>query len=254
MKNKYVDFISDKHLIDCIANLHKSYLKAKNNITKKNFYSNKVDTIKLTFDAKINGISEESLIEAEVLRQIDKSINNSIGTFHEQILGGIKGFEVGKLSGFDIKAKDDTLFADIKNKHNTMNSSSAEALFQKLARYADDYKKSKCYWVQILAKGSFEELWSGEINGKEYSHSRVYKISGDKFYALLSGKEDAFLQLYKALPIAIGDYLNTIKVNKDIVENSALNEIKKETKKTKRTILDQITFENYSYYLGFNKL
>lgn len=254
MKNKYVDFISDKHLIDCIANLHKSYLKAKNNITKKNFYSNKVDTIKLTFDAKINGISEENLIEAEVLRQIDKSINNSIGTFHEQILGGIKGFEVGKLSGFDIKAKDDTLFADIKNKHNTMNSSSAEALFQKLARYADDYKKSKCYWVQILAKGSFEELWSGEINGKEYSHSRVYKISGDKFYALLSGKEDAFVQLYKALPIAIGDYLNTIKVNKDVVENSALNEIKKETKKTKRTILDQITFENYSYYLGFDKL
>lgn len=79
-------------------------------------------------------------------------VNNSIGTFHEQILGGIDGFEVGKLSGFDIKAKDESLFADIKNKHNTMNSSSAEALFQKLARYADTYKKSKCYWVQILAK------------------------------------------------------------------------------------------------------
>lgn len=107
-------------------------MKAKNNITKKNFYSNKVDTIKLTFDAKFNGIDEESLIQAEILRQIDKSINNSIGTFHEQILGGIKGFEVRKLSGFDIKAKDDTLFADIKNKHNTMNSSAAEALFQKL--------------------------------------------------------------------------------------------------------------------------
>lgn len=50
-----------------------------------------------------------------------------------------------------------------------MNSSSAEALFQKLARYADTYKKSTCYWVQILAKSSFNELWKGEINGKEYS-------------------------------------------------------------------------------------
>jgi hypothetical protein len=254
MKNKYVDFISDEHFLDCIENLHKAYLKAKNNITKKNFYTNKVDTIKLTFDAKFNNIDEESLIQAEILRQIDKSINNSIGTFHEQILGGINGFEVGNLSGFDIKAKDDTLFADIKNKHNTMNSSSAEALFQKLSRYADTYKKAKCYWVQVLAKSSFCELWKGEINGKEYSHSRVYKISGDQFYALLSGKENALFQLYKNLPIAIKDYLSLVEKNESVKENSALDEIKKETITSKRTILDQVTFENYSYYLGFDKL
>ena len=135
-----------------------------------------------------------------------------------------------------------------------MNSSSAEALFQKLARYADDYKKAKCYWVQILAKNSFNELWKGEINGKEYSHSRVFKISGDQFYSLLSGQDDALFQLYKILPIAINDYLNSIEQDKSTKSNSALDEIKKETKSSKRSILDQITFENYSYYLGFDKL
>ncbi len=254
MENKYVDFISDEHLLNCIGNLHNAYLKAKNNISKKNFYNNKVDTIKLTFDSKFNDIDEESLIESEILRQIDKSINNSIGTFHEQILGGIKGFEIGNLSGFDIKANDDTLFADIKNKHNTMNSSSAESLYQKLARYADTYKKANCYWVQILAKGSFNEKWLGEINGKEYGHSRVFKISGDQFYTLLSGKNDALYQLYKILPIAIKDYLDSINSNKEILENSALDEINLEIITTNRTILDQITFENYSYYLGFDKL
>jgi hypothetical protein len=254
MKNKYVNFISDEHLLTCIGNLHNAYLKAKNNITKKNFYSNKVDTIKLTFDSKFNDIDEEKLIQSEILRQIDKSINNSIGTFHEQILGGIIGFEAGNLSGYDIKATDNTLFADIKNKHNTMNSSAAEALFQKLKRYADDYKQAKCYWVQILAKGSFCELWSGDINGKEYSHSRVYKISGDQFYALLSGKQDAMFQLYKALPSAIKDYLKSVEETEEIAENSALEEIKSKTKTSKRTVLDQITFENYSYYLGFDKL
>lgn len=254
MKNKYLNFITDEHLLSCIANLHNAYLKAKNNITKKNFYSNKVDTIKLTFDAKFNDINEEKLIQSEILRQIDKSINNSIGTFHEQILGGINGYEAGNLSGYDIKATDNTLFADIKNKHNTMNSSAAEALFQKLARYANDYKKAKCYWVQILAKGSFCELWSGDINGKEYSHSRVYKISGDQFYALLSGQEDAMFQLYKALPTAIKDYLKSVEETEEIAENSALEEIKSKTKTSKRTVLDQITFENYSYYLGFDKL
>ena len=254
MANKYVNFISDEHLLKCIENLHKSYLKAKNKISKKSFYANKVDTIKLTFDAKFNEIEEEDLIQSEILRQIDKSINNSIGTFHEQILGGIDGYEVGNLSGFDIKANNDTLFADIKNKHNTMNSSSAEALFQKLARYADDYKKAKCYWVQILAKGSFNELWKGDINGKEYSHSRVFKISGDRFYALLSGQEDALYSLYKALPTAIDDYLKSAEKANGISENSALEEIISETEKSSRSVLDQITFENYSYYLGFDKL
>lgn len=254
MANKYVNFISDEHFLECIKNLHNSYLKAKNNISKKNFYTNKVDTIKLTFDSKFNDIKEEDLIQTEILRQIDKSINNSIGTFHEQILGGIKGFEIGNLSGFDVKAIDNTLFADIKNKHNTMNSSSSEALFQKLARYADTYKNAKCYWVQILAKGSFNESWKGDLNGKEYSHSRVFKISGDQFYSLLSGQNDALLQLYKILPLAISDYLKSIESQFSVKENSALEEITSETEKSSRSILDQITFENYSYYLDFDKL
>lgn len=253
MKNKYVDFITDKHLLNCISNLHKAYLEAKNDISKKKFYNNKIDTIKLTFDTKFNNLDEEALIEAEILRQIDKSINNAIGTFHEEILGGISGFEKGNLSGYDIKAIDNTLFADIKNKHNTMNSSAAESLFQKLQRYVVQYPKAKCYWVQILATSSFNESWEASLNGKTYKHKRVYKISGDQFYKLLSKQDDAFFQLYKALPIAIADFLKTIKKS-EAIANSAISEIKESTSKSKRTILDEITFENFGYYLGFDKL
>jgi predicted P-loop ATPase len=108
--------------------------------------------------------------------------------------------------------------------------------------------------VQILAKRSFNSLWEAEINGKEYSHSRVYKISGDRFYALLSEQDDALFQLYKALPTAIKDYLIAIEKDEKVEENSALNEISTEIEKTKRTVIDQITFENYSYYLGFDRL
>jgi len=128
MLNQYLSYISDEHLLFCIENLHNAYTKAKNDISKKKLYSNKVDTFKLTFDAKFNNLSETQLIENEIARQINKSITNSIGTFHEEILGGIIGYQKGNNSGYDIKADDDTLFADIKNKHNTMNSSSAESL------------------------------------------------------------------------------------------------------------------------------
>ncbi len=135
-----------------------------------------------------------------------------------------------------------------------MNSSAAESLFQKLARYADDNKKAKCYWVQILANGSFCENWKGDINGKEYSHSRVFRISGDRFYTLLTGQDDALFKMYKALPIAISDFLISLDKSKEINGDSAVSEIKNTIENTHRTIMDQITFDNYSYYLGFDKL
>lgn len=253
MKNKYVNFISDQHLLECIANLYNAYSRAKKNISKINFYSNKVDTIKLTFDSKFNSLDEATLIDAEILRQIDKSINNAIGTFHEEILGGISGFERGNLSGYDIKANDNSLFADIKNKHNTMSSSASESLFQKLIKYAEKYPNSKCYWVQILATSSFNKKWEASLNGTLYSHNRVYKISGDEFYKLLSKQDDSFFQLYKCLPQAIEDYLSTIEKTEYNV-NSALLEIKKGTTISQRSILDEITFENFGYYFGFDKL
>lgn len=253
MPQTYLPFVKDDHLIGCIAKLHEAYLSARDNVSKNKLYRNKVDVFKLTFDAKFKDLSEKEIIDNEVFRQIDKSVNNAIGTFHEQLLGGIDGYEVGNMSGYDLKAVDDTLFADIKNKHNTMNSSAAESLFQKLARYADDYKKAKCYWVQVLATKSFHENWVGDINGKEYSHSRVFKISGDQFYALLTGVPDALYQVYQVLPRAIDDYLASI-ASTHHASVSALDEISKAAAEYQRGILNQIASDNFPYYKGFDSL
>lgn len=212
MKNKYVKFISDDHLLDCIGNLHKSYLKAKNNITKKNFYSNKVDTIKLTFDAKFNDIDEESLIQSEILRQIDKSINNSIGTFHEQVLGGIDGFEAGDLNDFNIKAKDDSLFAIFQ--FQEMSKHTADGIFEDLCKQANLYKKSICYVVDFYSNKTYEEKWViGFGEEGTVSNKRVFKISADKFYALLSTEEDALLNLSNQITLILQEenFNDTVK-------------------------------------------
>lgn len=253
LKNKYVDFITDEHLLNCISNLYASYVNAKKEFTKVKFYNNKVDIFKLTFDSKFNGLSEVDLIKLEMSRQIDKSVNNAIGTFHEQVLTGVQGYESGRLVGYDIKANDNSLFAEIKNKHNTMNSSSAESAFQKLARFADDNRQAKCYLVQILSKHSFIKNWESIINGKEYSHSRVFMISGDKFYELLTGDKQAFFKLHKILPVAVNDFLQTIDVA-SLDKNTILSDISDSAKKSNRSILDEITFENFYYYSGFNDL
>lgn len=206
MKNKYVDFISDEHLLTCVENLHKSYLKAKNNVSKRSFYNNKVDTIKLTFDAKFNDINEDDLIQSEILRQIDKSINNSIGTFHEQVLGGIEGFEIGKLSGFDIKASDYTLFAIFGSKDTSQNIS--DAIFEKLASAARIFLKAKIYYVLVDDDSDTNEKWV--IGHEEYSVSqkRVFKISLKEFYAEVAKQENAYEQLCQQIPFAIKSYLS----------------------------------------------
>jgi hypothetical protein len=206
MPNKYVNFISDQHLLKCIENLHLAYTRAKNNISKKSFYSNKVDTIKLSFDAKFNSISEDDLIQSEILRQIEKSINNSIGTFHEEILGGINGYEVGKLSGFDIKAVDNTLFAIFGNKEVSRNVS--DAVFEKLANSARIFLKAKFYYVMIDDNSDTFEKWI--IGNDEYrvSQKRVFKISLKQFYAEVTKNENSFEKLHDVIPNAINDYLS----------------------------------------------
>ena len=188
-KNKYVDFISDEHLLNCIENLYKSYRKAKNKISKKNFYANKVDVFKLTFDAKFNDISEEDLINAEILRQIDKSINNSIGTFHEQILGGVEGFEVGNLSGFDIKAVDNSLFAIFLR--NPVSQLIEYSIFEQLATQANVFRNAQCYLVDFEIQDYYLEKFNTPKGELSTSHKRVFKTSLKSFYDLITNSENA---------------------------------------------------------------
>ncbi|MDP2686365.1 MAG: Eco47II family restriction endonuclease [Aequorivita sp.] len=252
-ENKYVNFVNDEHLLKCISHLYYSYVEAKREITKKKFYKNKIDTIKLTFDSKFNDLTEDEIVDFELSRQIDKSVNNAIGTFHEEVLGGVNGYSSGKHLGYDLKADDNALFAEIKNKHNTMSSSAAESSFQRLARFADNNKLAECFLVQIWAKKSFVKKWAGIINGKEYSHSRVNMISGDKFYEKITGREKALFELYQSLPKAIEDFLKTIDIVKS-QEHTLLADISNSGKKSGREILNEITFENFFYYSGFEQL
>jgi len=253
MANTYVKYITDEHLMYCIGNLINSYLKANISKNKQDFYKNKIDPIKFTFDQKFFGLDEKELIAIEVQRQITKSITNAIGIFHEEVLGGITGYERGVKSKYDIKASDNTLFADLKNKHNTMNSSSAENLYQALQSFANQYPDSRCYWVAIWATQSYHEPWKHKVRNRKYEHKRVFKISGDRFYALLSGHDDALYQLYKVLPKAIDDYLKLHKISYK-TERTAYDEILAEANDSKRSILNQMTLDNFPYYLGFDKL
>lgn len=250
----YVSFISDEDLLRCIKELHQAYEKCKRNSTVTKFYSNKVDPIKFQFDMAFNEIDEEAYIKSEIARQDDKTISNAIGVFQQSLLGCIAGInDLGVGNGCDISNAAGTIFAEIKNKHNTMNSSSAEATFQKLQAVADSHPNATCYLVQIIAKYSIDELWEGSFNHKYYSHPRVRIISGDKFYALLTGIPDAFYQLCEAIPKAIQDYLNSIAISSVGGKKpvSVYSQLAAKAQKNGRTLLEQIMSDNFSTYNDF---
>ena len=56
-------------------------------------YKNIVDPFSALFDASYQGISLSQWLELEKTRQIQKTFQNEIGSFHQQILGSIDGWE-----------------------------------------------------------------------------------------------------------------------------------------------------------------
>ena len=210
----YVSFIDDQKLLAAIAKLYQAYEQAFASKSLKELNKNIIDPFKFQFDtAFIHEGKAEKTFNNEVFRQSDKSISNAIGLFHQQLLGSIDGFAESPSLPCDVKNDADTIFAEVKNKHNTMNVRSAAGVYDELASLAKSYPKAMCYLVEIVAKKSLDEIWSVTINQTEQRHKRIHVISADRFYALATGRENALHELVEALPQAISDFLSTKKAD-----------------------------------------
>ena len=82
MRNYNLGFISDEAIFSHIKSTVQQYRRS---IDLSEFNKNLIDPIKLTFDSKIYGQSIRQTIESECIRQIDKSNNNCIGYFHQNL-------------------------------------------------------------------------------------------------------------------------------------------------------------------------
>ncbi|RRC99455.1 Eco47II family restriction endonuclease [Prevotella sp. OH937_COT-195] len=211
MRNYNLGFMSDKDIYEHVKNTVLQYRKS---INLKEFNKNIIDPIKLTFDSKIYGYSIAQAIEAECIRQIDKSNNNKIGYFHQYLFkyaGG--GWEVpdnGEEGGFDVMNEEKCIYAELKNKHNTMNSASATATYLKmLDRIMRSGNRATCYLVETIARRSQDVVWETTViqNGhrERYNWPGIHRISMDKFYEIVFGDKYAFFKLCKNLPDILDD-------------------------------------------------
>jgi len=204
MKKYELTFLTDAELFDHVKQTVEKY---RFHINLNEFNRNLIDPIKLTFDAKVYGKSLEEIIEAEAIRQIDKSNTNHIGYFHQNIFKYIgQGWEVPQ-AGYDIINTSRKIFVEMKNKHNTMNSSSAQKTYIKMQDTILRDDEATCYLVEVIAKKSQDIAWAISLNSEPFSNKNIRRVSIDKFYEIVTGQPTAFRELCEVMPMVINDVI-----------------------------------------------
>jgi hypothetical protein len=209
-RNKYVDFVSDEHFLECVKWVCDSYPEKSNEVDIGALQRNIIDPFKMMFDIVNGGLSVEDWIKHETVRQADKTINNRIGDFHQKLLGGVKGWTnlgTGDESKVDLKKNDDSIFIELKNKFNTVNSDSLSKVRDKLEGAISAHPKATAFWAYIIERdgSSGESPWVylGRNNPK------IKKIWGSNVYQLVTGDKQALEKVWKVLPTAISDVLGS---------------------------------------------
>lgn len=133
--NKFVDFVSDEDFLECVRKVVEAYQSLDENVTPTSILKeskNTIDEFKTIFDVCVNQISFDEWLKFELTRQQDKTINNKIGEFHQELLGKVDGWidlGIGDETEIDLKKEDNAVFIELKNKYNTMNSCDEPRVF-----------------------------------------------------------------------------------------------------------------------------
>ena len=224
MGNAYVSFVSDTDFVECVKWVCEAYPTGLERIDLEFLVKTSVDPFKMLFDMGNGSFGTKTWIENEKIRQTDKTVNNRIGDFHQMLLGKVDGWEnlgVGHTTGVDLKKDDNTIFVELKNKYNTMNSSSQSKCFDKLQDITVKFPKVRAYWAYIVSKdgSSGEKMWEYNRQDEHFKDDRIRVIWGKNVYELVTGNPNSLEETWRALPKAIGKFLDSeMKFNRQDLE------------------------------------
>jgi len=209
-KNSYVDFVSDNYFEKCVKHVCDSFSALVQNIDVGELQKNGIDPFKMTFDMMNLRIDFDAWLKKEDSRQKDKTVNNTIGEFHQMLLGGVKGWRdlgTGDESHLDLQKNDDSIFMELKNRENTVNADSLAGVRKKLVTANKRFPNAQCYWGYIVAKNGKSEEKEWIYDGKK--NNMIKRISGTKVYEIVTGDVNALENVWGALPGAIRKVCDT---------------------------------------------
>ena len=246
-----LNFITRDNLKEHIKNTISTYEKTLDGIDLEKFNSNIVDPIKMVFDSKVYRKSFEEVIKDELVRQRDKTNSNAIGYFHQNMFKYIKKCEVPK-EGFDvIFCQDDNtkIYVEMKNKHNTMNSSSSQKTYMRMLNKIVNDSNAICFLVEVIAKNSQNIVWKVSVDGERVENQKIRRVSIDKFYEIVTGDREAFWKIFTILPNMIDEI---IEENRELQVGT--DTVISELRRKNPDLLKSLYLLAFSEYEGFNKM
>lgn len=246
-----LNFISKEDLKEHIKNTIATYEKTLDGIDLVKFNTNIVDPIKMVFDSKVYRKDFEEVVKDELVRQRDKTNTNAIGYFHQNMFKYIKNCEVPK-EGFDVivsMKNGNKIYVEMKNKHNTMNSSSTQKTYMRMQNKIASNSKVECFLVEVIAKNSQNIEWKVTVDGEKLENKRIRRVSIDKFYEIVTGDNEAFYKICMVLPKLIDEIIDE---NKELQVGS--DTVIDELYDKNPDLLKALYLLAFKEYEGFNKI
>lgn len=259
-----LSFISEEDFTNHVKATIEKYGEKLKSFDLKRFNKNIIDPVKLIFDKTVYQASWEEIVSNEIFRQRDKSNNNDIGYFHQRIFQYIDKCRVpdnGKEGGWDVIFENpdsieipsagtvSKVYVEMKNKHNTMNSASAGKTFIKMQNQLLTDDDCACFLVEAIAQRSQNIKWETTVDKHKVGHKLIRRVSLDKFYALVTGQEDAFYQMCMVLPDVIQKAVDELG-NSIVPNDTVMQELKELSKQYNFDSVD-LSIAMAVYMLGF---
>ncbi len=208
----YLKFISDKDLCSAVSNVIKIIETAEHDAQIK-LHKNVVDPFSALFHGVTHSISYKEWIEQEKARQTQKTMQNAIGVFHQEILGSVYGWrDLGAEGGLDIENSEMKIIAEVKNKFNTTKGNHKIEIYDaiKAKLKMPKYSNFIGYFVEVIPQGKkkYDKPFTPPDNKTKKcrpTRNKIRVIDGVSFYAMATGRKNALQELFEILPHVIID-------------------------------------------------
>ncbi len=212
-KAQLLSYISNEKLYQCVDEVVSAVKTAKKE-KEDTLYDNVIDPFSALFDSAINKISLSQWLELEKSRQVQKTLQNYVGNFHQSIIGCVDGWEdlgIGQI--VDLRNSRRKILAEIKNKYNTTKGNHKVAIYDDLLIKLNSSINGKeyiAYYVEIIrkTKNGYCKAFTPSDNKthqRRSENSQIKVIDGESFYHLATSSRTALIDLYKVLPFVLSD-------------------------------------------------
>ena len=206
----YVPYLSDD-VLQALVKEVVDYILATQQREEAKLHKNVIDPFSAIFDGVVLQFELEDWIKKEKSRQVQKTVQNKIGEFHQAILGSLPGWEnLGTGKGLDVRNNSRKIIAEIKNKHNTVKGNHLYVIYDELLSELNkpEYQEFTAYFVQIVPKSikPCDRPFTPSYQGKRRPiNQNLRQISGQKFYDLATGIPGSLSMLFNVLPDVISE-------------------------------------------------